>query len=132
MPTLPSAARYIESTNSPASCVRSCIPIDEVWRAVIDQPDAWWVSELRCVPGGSKVLLDARAGETYYIVVSFAEELRQELQVRRFTTSGARTREFEQGFEQLRALDGLHVDPARVALGKAEEMLETGALDGEV
>ena len=37
-------------------------PIDRVWRAIVDQPDAWWVSELRCVPGGSKVVLDARAG----------------------------------------------------------------------
>ncbi len=36
--------------------------IDKVWRAIIEQPDAWWVSELRCVPGGSKVTLDARAG----------------------------------------------------------------------
>ena len=37
-------------------------PIDDVWRTVVDQPDAWWISELRCVPGGSKVRLDARAG----------------------------------------------------------------------
>ena len=36
--------------------------IDKVWQAIIEQPDAWWVSELRCVPGGSKVLLEPRAG----------------------------------------------------------------------
>jgi len=38
--------------------------IDKVWRAIIDQPDAWWVTELRCVPGGSKLVLDPRAGGT--------------------------------------------------------------------
>ncbi len=37
-------------------------PIDRVWQAIVDQPDAWWVSELRCVPGASKIVLDARAG----------------------------------------------------------------------
>lgn len=39
-------------------------PIGDVWKAVIDEPDGWWVSEIRCVPGGSKVVLDARAGGT--------------------------------------------------------------------
>ena len=37
-------------------------PVAKVWKAVIDEPDAWWVSGLRCVPGGSEVVLDARAG----------------------------------------------------------------------
>jgi len=36
--------------------------IDKVWQAIIEQPDAWWVSELRCVPGESKILLEPRAG----------------------------------------------------------------------
>ena len=40
-------------------------PIDEVWSAVIEEPDAWWITELRCVPGGSKVVLDACAGGSF-------------------------------------------------------------------
>ena len=39
--------------------------VDRVWQAILDEPDAWWVSELRCVPGGSKIVFDPRAGGTF-------------------------------------------------------------------
>jgi len=37
-------------------------PIELVWRAVVEQPDDWWISDLRCVAGDSRVVLEARAG----------------------------------------------------------------------
>jgi uncharacterized protein YndB with AHSA1/START domain len=59
----PTAAKILEAS---AARIELEVPIeasiDEVWRAVVERPDAWWVSELRCVPGASKVTLDARAG----------------------------------------------------------------------
>ena len=33
-------------------------PIGEVWKTIVEHPDAWWVSELRCVPGASKMVFD--------------------------------------------------------------------------
>ena len=39
-------------------------PIDDVWQAVIQQPDAWWVSDMRCVSAGSTMHLEPRAGGT--------------------------------------------------------------------
>ena len=57
------AARILEASAARIELEVSIeAPIDKVWRTVIDQPDAWWVSELRCVPGASKIVLDARAG----------------------------------------------------------------------
>ena len=57
------AARILEASAARIELEVSIeAPIDKVWRTIIDQPNAWWVSELRCVPGGSKIVLDARAG----------------------------------------------------------------------
>ena len=36
-------------------------PLAMVWKAVVEQPDAWWVSELRCVPD-SKIVFAPQAG----------------------------------------------------------------------
>ena len=59
----PKAAKILEAS---AARIELEVPIeasiDEVWQAVVERPDAWWVSELRCVPGESTVTLDARAG----------------------------------------------------------------------
>ncbi|MFG0317378.1 MAG: SRPBCC domain-containing protein [Planctomycetota bacterium JB042] len=35
---------------------------ERVWRTVTERPDEWWIDDLRCVPGGSEMSLDARAG----------------------------------------------------------------------
>ncbi len=37
---------------------------DTVWNTIINQPDAWWIRELRCVPGPSRIRLDPVAGGT--------------------------------------------------------------------
>lgn len=37
-------------------------PASEVWRAIIEDTDGWWISELRCVGPESTVTLEARAG----------------------------------------------------------------------
>lgn len=37
-------------------------PLERVWKAVIEEPDAWWCAEMRCVPDGSKIALEPRAG----------------------------------------------------------------------
>lgn len=37
-------------------------PPDEVWQAVTDETDAWWIAELRCVAGDSRVTLEPHAG----------------------------------------------------------------------
>jgi len=39
-------------------------PADRVWSAIVEEPDAWWVSELRCVPGDSTIVFEPRAGGT--------------------------------------------------------------------
>lgn len=59
----PTAAKILEASAARIELEVSIeASIDEVWRAVVERPDAWWVSELRCVPGDSTVTLDARAG----------------------------------------------------------------------
>jgi len=37
-------------------------PTARVWSALTEEANAWWVADLRCVPGDSEVSLDARAG----------------------------------------------------------------------
>lgn len=37
-------------------------PQAKVWRALIEQPDAWWISDLRCVSADSTLTLEPRAG----------------------------------------------------------------------
>jgi len=59
----PTAAKMLETH---AARIELEIPIEapltDVWRAVSEEPDAWWVSDMRCVPGGSTLALDPRAG----------------------------------------------------------------------
>lgn len=35
---------------------------ERVWQAIIERPDAWWISDLRCVSADSTISLDAQAG----------------------------------------------------------------------
>ncbi len=44
--------------------IRVDAPTERVWEIVTERPDEWWVDDLRCVPGGSEMILDARAGGT--------------------------------------------------------------------
>lgn len=37
---------------------------DAIWTLITERPDEWWVSDLRCVPGPSRMVLDPRAGGT--------------------------------------------------------------------
>jgi uncharacterized protein YndB with AHSA1/START domain len=37
-------------------------PAAEVWRALIERPDAWWIDDLRCLAQPSRVELEAHAG----------------------------------------------------------------------
>ena len=37
-------------------------PVERVWATLLEEPDAWWVSDLRCVPGPSRVELEPQAG----------------------------------------------------------------------
>lgn len=37
-------------------------PRERVWEALVRQPDGWWISELRVVPGDSELTLDPVAG----------------------------------------------------------------------
>jgi len=59
----PPAARILETS---AAMVEMEVTIDAapaaVWETLVGRPDAWWIQELRCVPGGSRVVMDARAG----------------------------------------------------------------------
>ena len=36
--------------------------VDEVWRALVERTDAWWLPDFHMVAAGSNVRLDARAG----------------------------------------------------------------------
>ena len=57
--TLPASAARIELE------VTVEAPAEKVWRAIVEEPDAWWVSELRCVPGGSRIVFEPRAGGAF-------------------------------------------------------------------
>jgi len=35
---------------------------ERVWSAITEQTDAWWIAELRCVAGDSRVTLEPRVG----------------------------------------------------------------------
>lgn len=52
--------------NASAARIELEVPIDasaaKVWKTIVERPDEWWISELRCVPGVSKVHFDATAG----------------------------------------------------------------------
>ena len=37
-------------------------PATEVWRALIERPDAWWIDELRCLAQPSRLELEPHAG----------------------------------------------------------------------
>jgi len=52
----------------PAKCVQSELeiaieaPVGRVWRALVEEIDAWWLPDFRVVGEGSVLSLDARAG----------------------------------------------------------------------
>ena len=37
-------------------------PAEKVWNAILHEPDAWWIRDLRVVPGSSKLAMEPRAG----------------------------------------------------------------------
>lgn len=37
-------------------------PVEAVWRALVDEPNAWWVPDMRCVAGDSKIAFEPKAG----------------------------------------------------------------------
>ena len=59
----PTAAKILESSAARFELEVSInAPQEAVWKAIIERPNAWWIADLRCVPGGSTVTLDPRAG----------------------------------------------------------------------
>lgn len=49
------AARYVLEVSIAA-------PREHVWHVLTERPDDWWVADMRCVPGDSKLTLEPRAG----------------------------------------------------------------------
>ncbi len=59
----PAAAKILEASAARIELeVVIHAPKEAVWKALIERPDAWWVADLRCVPGGSTVSLEPHAG----------------------------------------------------------------------
>lgn len=59
----PTASRVLSSS---AARIELEVPVEappaEVWRALVERPDAWWIDDLRCLAQPSRVELELRAG----------------------------------------------------------------------